>query len=97
MKIKMGEKKLLSTPTLGNMTTQTKSLEINLGKRHKIRPTDILGTLTSDPKIEGNDVGKIHIFDFHSLIAIRREKLDLAFQILRKRSIKRKSVKVRKV
>lgn len=73
------------------------SLRIGSGKKNKIRPTDILGALTKDPAILGEDVGKISIFDFHSLVAVKAHLADTALKLLNSKPVKGKVVKARRV
>lgn len=49
-----------------------RTLCINAGKKNKMRPGDILGALTGEGGLTGQDVGKIDIFDFHAYVAIAR-------------------------
>jgi len=49
------------------------TLQIDGGKKHKLRPGDILGALTGEDGIAGSDVGKIKITDFRSYVAVDRK------------------------
>lgn len=61
---------LLDTfPTQPSMIT----LQIDGGKKQKLRPGDILGALTGDDGIEGSEVGKIKITDYRSYVAVNRK------------------------
>lgn len=61
---------LLDTfPTQPVMTT----LQIDGGKKQKLRPGDILGALTGENGIEGNEVGKIKITDYRAYVAVNRK------------------------
>ncbi|WP_275660368.1 ATP-dependent RNA helicase DbpA [Shewanella sp. Isolate13] len=61
---------LLDTfPVQPVMTT----LQIDGGKKQKLRPGDILGALTGDNGIEGSEVGKIKITDMRSYVAVNRK------------------------
>ena len=74
-----------------------KSIRINGGKKNKLRPTDILGALTRNGKLSGNYVGKINIFDFHTIVAIERNQIDSALDALAGGKIKGRLFKVMKV
>ncbi len=71
----------------------TVTLEINAGKKHKIRPGDILGALTGEGEIDGQRVGKIKIVNTRSFVAVDRNLASKAQQCLRK--IKGRSFKTR--
>nr|WP_283105645.1 ATP-dependent RNA helicase DbpA [Shewanella kaireitica] len=61
---------LLDTfPTQPSMIT----LQIDGGKKQKLRPGDILGALTGEDGIEGSEVGKIKITDYRSYVAVNRK------------------------
>lgn len=51
-----------------NMVT----LQIDAGKKQKLRPGDILGALTGDGGILGAQVGKIQMFDFRAYVAVQK-------------------------
>ncbi|MDM8557886.1 ATP-dependent RNA helicase DbpA [Candidatus Parabeggiatoa sp. HSG14] len=70
---------------------------INGGKKNKMRPGDILGALTGDIGIPGNQVGKINIFDFSSYVALDRKIADKVLKHLKNSKIKGHQFKVRKL
>lgn len=71
------------------------SLLIDGGKKQKIRPGDILGALTGDNGIAGDQVGKISIFDIRSFVAVRRSVAAQAVKKLSQGKLKGKSFRVR--
>jgi len=73
----------------------TVTLEINAGKKQKLRPGDILGALTGDADIEGSAVGKIKIFSTRSFVAVNRSEEKKALSGLQK--IKGRSFRVRPI
>ena len=73
------------------------TLCIDGGRKNKVRPGDILGALTGDAGIAGNQVGKIDIFDRISYVAIERSSADKALQRLSKGKIKGRYFKARKL
>lgn len=73
------------------------TLSIAGGKKNKVRPGDILGALTGDAGIAGNQVGKINIFDFVAFVAVERQSARKAEQQLNKGKIKGRKFKVRRV
>ncbi|KFZ39114.1 DEAD/DEAH box helicase [Shewanella mangrovi] len=58
-----------TAPLLANMSC----IRIEGGKKHKLRPGDILGALTAGNDINGSDVGKIQVNDIWAYVAVRRE------------------------
>jgi ATP-dependent RNA helicase DbpA len=76
------------------------TLQLDGGKKHKLRPGDIVGALTSKKdadhlSIQGNQVGKIQVYDLKSYVAVEREITNLAIQKLNQGKIKGRSFKVR--
>lgn len=58
------------------------TLLIDGGKKHKLRPGDVLGALTSHGGIDGSDVGKIQSFDLRTYVAVSRDKARVALRKL---------------
>ncbi|MDN4502858.1 ATP-dependent RNA helicase DbpA [Alteromonadaceae bacterium BrNp21-10] len=75
---------------------QYTTLCIDGGKKHKLRPGDILGALTKDAGIVGDDIGKINITSFHAYVAIKARSVKAVMNHLRTGKIKGKTFKVRK-
>ena len=73
------------------------TLCINEGRKGKVRPGDILGALTNESGITGDQVGKIDIFDHHAYVAVERSIADKALQQLSTGKIKGRYFKVRKL
>jgi len=71
------------------------TIQIDGGKRRKVRPGDILGALTSNEGIEGKQVGKIQIFNNCSYVAVQQEAAKLALAKLSKGKLKGRSFRVR--
>ncbi|MBI5041680.1 MAG: ATP-dependent RNA helicase DbpA [Gammaproteobacteria bacterium] len=73
------------------------TLCIEGGRKLKVRPGDILGALTNESGIAGDQVGKIDIFDHHAYVAIKRSVADKALQQLTTGKIKGRYFKARKL
>lgn len=74
------------------------TVQIDGGKKQKVRPGDILGALTAgEDGLAGSDVGKIQIFDNWSFVAIRRSEAKPALRILGQGKIKGRSFRVRQL
>jgi ATP-independent RNA helicase DbpA len=77
------------------------TLQIDGGRKHKLRPGDILGALTAKSKntgkseINGDQIGKIHITDLKAYVAVSRKIADLALKKLTNGKLKGKSFKAR--
>lgn len=85
---------LLDKPTYKPPMT---TLQIDGGKKQKVRPGDILGALTGENGIAGQDVGKIHIFDNCAYVAVTRDAANNAQQKLREGKLKGRSFRVRRI
>jgi ATP-independent RNA helicase DbpA len=64
------------------------TLVIEAGKQNKLRPGDILGALTGDVGLKGNQIGKIDIYDKQSYVAIERGLINQAIKGLKDKGIK---------
>ncbi|MEP5766692.1 MAG: ATP-dependent RNA helicase DbpA [Halieaceae bacterium] len=73
------------------------TLDIAGGRKHKVRPGDILGALTGAGGIEGKAVGKIDIMQFASYVAIERSQVNKALKCLQSGKIKGRKFKIRKL
>ena len=75
---------------------QILKLQIADGKKAKIRPVDLVGTICAIPGVEATDIGVIHIMDWTSTVEILNGKGELVFRTLQKKPIKAKVRKVTK-
>ena len=73
------------------------TLQIDGGKKQKVRPGDVLGALTGANGIEGSAVGKISIFDRTAYVAIKRTSSKQALAVLNAGKIKGRSFRARKL
>ncbi|MCW8983035.1 MAG: ATP-dependent RNA helicase DbpA [Gammaproteobacteria bacterium] len=71
------------------------TLQIDGGKKQKVRPGDILGALTGKDGIAGKQVGKIQIFDNWAYVAVSREAVNSALKKLGQGKLKGRSFRVR--
>ena len=67
------------------------------GKRDKLRPGDLLGALTKDAEIPGDDIGKISIAARKSYLAIKQRSVKRALSLFRDSKIKGKRFKARRL
>ncbi len=75
------------------MHSEWATLCINGGKRHKLRPGDILGTLSKGIGIDSKHIGKITITETISYVALEEKALTTALRGLQKTRIKKKRYK----
>jgi len=73
------------------------TIQIDGGRKQKVRPGDILGALTGETGVEGKYVGKINIFDRWSYVAVDRSQTDRALKKLGAGKIKGKNFRIRKL
>ena len=71
------------------------TLQIDGGKKQKVRPGDILGALTGKNGIAGKQVGKIHIFANHAYVAVEKNTAKAALKKLTEGKLKGRSFRVR--
>ncbi|MEE9350931.1 MAG: ATP-dependent RNA helicase DbpA [Thiotrichaceae bacterium] len=73
------------------------TLQIDLGRKNKMRPGDLLGALTKDAGLAGSQIGKIDIFELSSYVAIERKALTRALKYFSRGKVKGKLVRAREV
>ena len=78
-------------------TAAMTTIQIDGGKKQKVRPGDILGALTSDKTIAGSQVGKIHITDNKAYVAVNRDIAKQALKKLNDGKLKGRSFRVRQI
>lgn len=71
------------------------TLQIDGGKKQKLRPGDILGALTAEFGVGGADVGKIHIFDQCAYVAVKRNEARNALSMLASGKLKGRNFRAR--
>lgn len=76
-------------------SSQMATIQIDGGRKQKIRPGDILGALTGKGGITGKQVGKIHLFDNRAYVAIRQSIASAALKKLNEGKLKGRSFRAR--
>ena len=84
---------LAQTPFLAEMVT----LQLDGGKKQKVRPGDILGALTGEGGIEGAQVGKIKVLERSAYVAVQREVATAALARLSTGKLKGRSFRARRI
>lgn len=72
-------------------------INIDGGKKDKLRAGDILGALTRDAGIPGSDIGKIDIFDNAAYVAVAQASARAALQQFDKGKLKGRKFRARKL
>ena len=73
------------------------TIQIDAGRKQKIRPGDLLGALTGDAGLAGTQIGKIDIFDMCSFVAVERAALRQAMNYLANGKVKGRNIRARRV
>ena len=73
------------------------TLQIDAGKKSKIRPGDLLGALTGDAGLAGSQIGKIDIFDVFSYVAIEHHALAKALKYFKNGKVKGRFTRARAI
>lgn len=70
---------------------------IDGGKKAKLRPGDILGALTKDAEVPGEDVGKIKITATHSYVAVKSRSVKRSLKQFNEGNMKGRKFRARKL
>ena len=84
---------LQQQPSAPKMAT----LLIDGGKKQKLRPGDILGALTGESGIAGDQVGKIDLFDNRAYVAVHTSAAAAAVKKLTQGKLKGRSFRIRRL
>ncbi|SEA15307.1 ATP-dependent RNA helicase DbpA [Microbulbifer marinus] len=71
------------------------TLQIDGGKKQKVRAGDVVGALTGDGGIDGSQIGKIQLFDFSTFVAVERAVAKKALNKLASGKIKGRKFRAR--
>lgn len=95
----------LNWKSLPNLTLDTTNIVIpnmqtlclTIGRKNKVRPSDVLGALTKDANLESKNIGKINITGLYTYIAIDSTVVKQALTYFQHGKIKSKLVRARKL
>ena len=73
------------------------TLQIDGGKKQKLRPGDILGALTAGKNISGDQVGKIQMFPIRAYVAVHHKVANIALNKIMDGKMKGRNFRVRKL
>lgn len=79
------------------ITPEFETLCIDGGKKSKLRPGDILGALTKDAEVPGDDIGKINITANHSYVAIKTRSVKRSLRHFKEGKLKGRIFRARKL
>lgn len=77
------------------LTPAMTTIQINGGRKNKLRPGDLLGALTAQGGVPGAAVGSIDLFDTYSYVAVRAAEAKKALRQLSDRPIKGRKYRAR--
>lgn len=73
------------------------TIQIDGGKKNKLRPGDILGGLTSNPAIQGNQIGKIKVQAISAFVAVDKKIAKIALKTISEGKMKGRTFRARKL
>ncbi|MFD2177507.1 ATP-dependent RNA helicase DbpA [Veronia pacifica] len=77
------------------MKAPMQTIQIAGGKKHKVRPGDILGSLTKEGGIEGKYIGKINLYPMSAYVAVSQKVAKSALKQLQNGKLKGKQFRAR--
>ena len=72
----------------------TRTIRINLGKKDKIRPGDIVGALTAGSAMSNDDIGRITVQARVSFVAVNTASCEVALNLFSQGRVKKRTVRV---
>ena len=73
------------------------TIQIDAGRKSKLRPGDILGALTGEGGLNGSHIGKIDIFDRFSYVAVEHGVFRQVLNYLASGKVKGRNIRARKI
>ena len=68
---------------------------VQVGRRHGVRPAGIVGAITGEGGLSGSDLGRIDIFDEHSVVEISRPVGAAAMARIRRATVSGQQLRIR--
>ncbi|MTI67034.1 MAG: DEAD/DEAH box helicase [Firmicutes bacterium] len=69
-------------------------LFINIGKKQKVRPKDVLGAIAGETGMPGEVIGTIDIFNNYTFVEVPKEYAKKVLKVMKKNRIKGKSISI---
>ena len=95
--VTMVEKTSLDVPADFKLYPPMVTLFVNAGRKEKLRAGDLLGALTASGEIQGDQIGKITLFDKIAYVAVQQQIAKKALIILTDGKIKGRKIRVRRL
>jgi ATP-independent RNA helicase DbpA len=95
--VKIGTTATLKAKDNNKLFPPMVTLCINAGRKDKVRAGDILGALTGNTDLTGNQIGKIDIFDKLAYVAVEQTIAKQALEVLSEGKIKGRKFKVKRL
>ncbi|KAF7787933.1 ATP-independent RNA helicase DbpA [Pseudoalteromonas rubra] len=73
------------------------TIQIDGGKKAKLRPGDILGALTANQALQGDQIGKIKVTAMSSYVAVKRKYANQAVKMISEGKMKGRNFRARKL
>jgi len=86
-----------SVLTAAMIQPEMATIQIDGGKRQKVRPGDILGALTGEQGILGDQVGNINVFANWAYVAVHRDVANVALKKITNGKMKGRTFRVRRI
>lgn len=94
---KLAQKPIIKEVKGATLSKEIVKLHINAGKKTKMRPVDIVGTLCSIEGMTASDIGVINILDISTYVEILNNKGEMVLDVLQTKTIKGRLRTVTKV
>ena len=71
------------------------SLFINVGRRNRVNPGDIVGALANEGEVPGKSIGAIDVFDRYTLVDVQAEYVDQVLDLMQNSRIRKENLNIR--
>lgn len=71
------------------------SLFINIGRRHRVNPGDIVGALANEGEVPGKSIGAIDVFDRYTLVDVQSEYVEQVLDLMKHSRIRKENLNIR--
>ena len=93
---KLEQRQKVKEDKCANLSQEIMKIHINAGKKTKMRPVDIVGTLCSIEGMNAEDIGVISVLDISTYVEILNNKGEMVLKALQTKNIKGRPRKVTK-
>jgi ATP-dependent RNA helicase DeaD len=71
------------------------SLFINVGRRNRVNPGDIVGAIANEGEVPGKAIGAIDVFDRYTLVDIPAEYVEQVLDLMKHSRIRKETLNIR--